>query len=1112
MNKILFTLLITFSIISDGNVLKAQRTLTVNDSPFQISVSKDVEVKWKEQELISGDFFSWINEGTIGGSAEQFELSNNDGWQTLNVWNSGAIAPYRREIGLSPDGKKVELTFQTHQDALMNHYPTPHLIYKILLPAATFANATWDALVGRSQNTQWTNGHFDLSMPDGEIVNGARWITFHTTKGAITFDFNPHGVTTYFVGGINTMVAQWKVAKQGNMIELSFQTPATHYGGDFTSKLTIFEGDKNDYLRRHATTYYFYFSELKKEQLYAFNQKTGKDFSNAGIREFDMETGYGWQNPQDLSITGGELPGALYATCSSTKPNTFTTYGLRPGLYLVTLKTSALKKDEGPFTVSLNGEKIYRDMKVEKGKVANMTFVRWIDDGKADIRLEGDWAVSVIGFQLLMHREEDYQFRRGNWLRKDGFCPGVLYANYFDTPPVYGKAVTFSPLSGIVHETSEIPQFPELKTALPDQQAEELAWRFNSPLGTMGPDNWGTFNEFNTPELIEKRLQQIKNGGVGAVILNGFLSRHTYATHLDRVEENIRQIVEKAHQMEMKIIDHQDLTVLWNTDMGFRFLAEHPGFLQYNHTNGLPTWGLCPANTDFNDGYFFPFITEHIKNTGIDGLMMDEACYHFADFCNCSFCREAFTRISGLVLPDDETSPLLHNKSSRLWKTWIEWRKHAMAQWRIDLSNLTHHINPYFSNLQYYSEGGFLLNAASYGQGGDLPLSAKSMDFLGTEIMSRDVWDDYRYNFTSRNMYNSLRETYGSPIFGLVYSAGVFNYALIGWAMNNMFGQVTWSLVDYENREKMNDYTGWKENMNQITSEPYTDIAVVFSRMTRDWSVKNAADYPKEIMGLGQFLSERHVSHTYLLDDAITSRDLSGFRTILAPGIDCISDEQEHTLKQFVRNGGVLFLTGDAGTLTPLGEAKDKRAFGDILSDNRLAEASEKDWIEVKYGKGRVVYARNKSMINEFCQSVTVGQTYRFTPDPKITALNEKIWRNIIENELLKSISIPSQVMVTAYRDTTKERKAVMIHLLNATGVKVKNGDMLPLPDSTWEPIREDIIFEITLLSFKKAYYASPDAEGHVKVKVKKTGKNRYQVTVSKGMVDKYGIVYLLQK
>lgn len=1100
-------------LLLEGNVLHAQESLTVNDSPFRIFACKELTVEWNGHELISGDAFSWINDEAIGMAGGMFEVSEHNGWQTVNNWDSTAIAPYRREIGLSPDGKKIEWTFQTHQDALMDHYPSPYITYTISLPAATFANSTWDAFTGRSQNAQWSNGRFDLSMPDGVIVSAARWITFNTPNGAITFDFNPHGVATYYVGGINTMVAQRTVAKKGNRIEISFSTAATHYGGDFTGKLTIFEGDKNEYLNHHATDFYHYFSELKKEQLFAFNHTTGKDFTQVGTSAFDPATGYGWKSSDGLFIQGRSLPGALYAACSSSRPNTFITHGLRPGLYLITVKSSALDKDAGPFNISLNGEEIFRNINVEKGKVADMTFVRWIEEEQAELQLQGDWAVSVIGFQLFMHRDEDFEFRRGNWLKSDGYCPGILFANYYDTPPVYGKSIAFSTLAGAVSETTEIPELPELETALPDQQADELAWRFTSPLGTMGPDNWGTFNEFNTPEKIEKRLKEIKDGGISAVILNGFLSRHTYMAHLDRVEENIRQTVEIAHRMGMKIIDHQDLTILWNADMGFRFLAANPGYLQHNHTNGLPTWGICPANQDFNHDYFFPFISNQIKNTGIDGLMMDEAVFHYANFCNCTFCREAFTRTSGLVLPDDETSSLLHNKSSGLWKAWIEWRKHAMAQWRIDLSKLTHQINPYFSNLQYYSEGGFLQNTAAYGQGGDLPLSAKSMDFLGTEIMSRDVWDDYRYNFTSRNMYNSLRETYGSPIYGLVYPAGVFNYALIGWAMNNMHGQVTWSLADFEGSEKMNDYTGWKEDMNKITSVPYTDIALVFSRMTRDWSVKNTTDYPKEIMGMGQFLSERHIPHTFILDDALTTRDLSGFKVLLAPGMDCVSDEQEQTLKQFVLDGGTLFLTGDAGLFTPYGEDRDRRAFADILTDSRLAEAVETDWIEVKYGKGRVVYTRNKSMINEFCPSIReTGRVYRFAPDPEITTTNEKIWEHIAGTMLFKAIHIHPSVLVTAYKDAAKDRKAVMIHLLNATGIKVKHGDTLPLPDPTWEPIPDDISFEITLQSFKKAYYASPDAEGHKEVDIRKMGKNRYKVTVPKGTVEKYGIVYLLQK
>ncbi len=1087
----------------------SRNTIAEKESPFHIAASPDLQVTWKGEKLIMGDSLSWIVGKGVGKHAETYQMEEKGGWEITNVWHEHFVLPYRREVGLSPNGKKVELTIQAHQDALMDSFPTPLVTYKLLLPALLFTGATWDAFVGRSQDGSWRSGKLVADTRDGLIVNGARWITFNTTKGSVTFDFNPHGVPTYYVGGMNTMAVQWTLTRQGDQLELSISTPATNYGGDLTSKVTIFEGGKEDYLKHHAVTRYHYFSEIPPERLYCFNETAGEQFTTALVEAPTPEKGYGWADPDRVQLSGNRLPGALYASCHSTGPNSFTTYGLRPGLYLVTLRASALEGDKGPFDVSLNGEVVYEKVKVDKGTVANMTFVRWIEGGKADIQFSGDWAVSVIGFQLFMHSEEDFQFRRGNWIKEDGYCPGVLFANYYDTPPRYGKSITYSPLAGEIDEISDIPELPELEEALPDQQADGLAWRFKSPLGTMGSDNWGTFNDFNTPEKIEKRLKQVKEGGISAIILNGFLSRHTYATHLDRVEKNIREIVKKAHQLDMKIIDHQDLTILWNADMGFRFLAANPGYLQHGQNNGLPTWGLCPVNPDFKYGYFFPYISGHLKNTRVDGFMLDETCFHFENFCNCSHCREAYHQATGLTLPDNEGSPLLKNRRSKLWKSWIEWRKHAVAQWRIDLSRLTHQINPSFSNVEYYSEGGFLTNYASYGQGGDLPLSAKSKDFLGTEIMSRDVWDDYRYNFTSRNMYNSLRETYGSPIFGLVYPDGVLNYAIFGWACNNMFGQVTWSFSSFIDDEMMNRYTSWPENMNNRTSVPFTDVAIIFSRSTRDWSVKNMADYPKEIMGTGQFLSERNMQHTFILDDALTAGfDLSRYRVLLAPGMDCLSTEQEELLTRFVFNGGTLFLSGEAGTLDPYGDPRATRAFHQILTDDKLLEAAQTYFVTTPHGKGRIVYASKKHAINEYATSIRDSRmVYTFSPDPAITLINEKILSDVIGESQFKSISIPAKVFVTVYQDV--ETGATMVHLLNATGITAKHGDALPTPNPTWTPVEEEITFEIALPSLSKAYYTSPDSEGHKAVNWGKTGENSFTITVPRGTLEKYGIVYL---
>lgn len=1105
--KYLLLVLFSLIILCDLSLAAGEQDLiTVKGSPFAIAAKKKTEVTWNGEKLIDGDWHSWIANQDVGSSTDKFEIFRGIGWQYTNVWNEKQPLPWRREIGISPDGKKIELTFQSHQDALMTSYPASMITYKILVPLTALENATWEAMTGRSYNAAWKSGNLSINTPDGDIVGlKARWISFTTPHGKITFDFNPHGLTTYYTASeANAIQSLWSLIKKKDMIEMSFSVPATNYGGALHSKLTIFEGDRNDYLDHHAVDYYHYFSEIPAEQLYCFGGRSPA-FVNAGTSGFEPAKGFGWHHPEDLVLSGNHLNGVLYSSVSSTRPNSFETSNLRPGLYIVTIRSAALRKKTGPFTISLNGKEVFQNIRVDSGQVVNLNVVRWIEEGKAELKFEGDWAVSVLGFQLFMHTQEDYSFRRAFWLRNNGFCPDVLYANYFDEPPMYGKSVSYSPLAGQVEDISAIPELPELETALPSNDEEGLLWRYTSPLGTLGPDNYGSFSEFNTPRKIKERLKQIREGGVQAVILNGFLSRHTFPTHLKRVEKNIRKIVKTGHKTGMKFIDHQDLSILWNMDMGFRFLAAHPEYLQRTHTTGLPNWGICPINPLFNEGYFTPYIIDHIRNTRIDGLMVDEVTFHGSNFCNCDHCRESFTKATQLILPDDETNSLLRNRSSKLWKAWIEWRKHAIAQWRIDLSRATHAINDAFSNMQYYSEGGFLRDYASYEQGGDLPLSAKSMDFLGTEIMSRDIWDDYRYTFASRHMYNSLRETYGSPVFGLVYPLDEINYAIMGWAMNNMLGQVTWSLGSIQGEERLNAYSGWKENMNIKTATPVVDMAIIFSRRTRDWATDNTI-YPQELMGTSQMLSEHHIQHTFILDDALLNQDLSRFRILLAPGMDCVSDEQLIRLKEYVINGGTLYLTGDALKYTSFGELRDAPTFGTTFPEIN----TEADWVETTLGSGRIIYSRHRYGINDFCTSFTIGNIYQYTPNAGLTALHEKNISMVTGNTLsFQALSIPPKVLTSVYVDFKEGKKVTMVHLLNATGVKIKNGDKLPLPDPTFEKISEDLIFELSAPVISSIYYASPDTPGHQTVRAEKTGDGRFRITVPAGTVDKYGIVYI---
>jgi hypothetical protein len=300
--------------------------------------------------------------------------------------------------------------------------------------------------------------------------------------------------------------------------------------------------------------------------------------------------------------------------------------------------------------------------------------------------------------------------------------------------------------------------------------------------------------------------------------------------------------------------------------------------------------------------------------------------------------------------------------------------------------------------------------------------------------------------------------------------------------------------------------------MNNISAKPLADIAILFSRKTRDWSLKNRDKHANEVMGISQFFVDRHIQHTFILDDALLNQDLSRFRVLLAPGMDCVSDEQVIKLKKYVTNGGTLYITGEAGKLTSYGEPRTVWAFADVMGSDALIKAENTDIVEVKLGKGKLVYDAKRYGLNDFCKSHTIENIYEFTPDSNLTERNEKILRKIIGTKLsFEAVTMPAKVLASVYTESRGGKNITLIHLLNATGVKVKNGDKLPLPNPAWGVIKGDLSFEIALPTVSKSYYATPDSPGHKPVKVEKVSDGRYKIVIPEGTLEKYGIVYLIQ-
>jgi hypothetical protein len=707
-------------------------------------------------------------------------------------------------------------------------------------------------------------------------------------------------------------------------------------------------------------------------------------------------------------------------------------------------------------------------------------------------------------------------------------------------------------------EPEKIPSLPPGEIIKPSSTDPDLSWRYGAYIAGFGPSNFGTFLEFDTEELIRKRLGELKAGNVNVVILNGLLARHCFKLQLPRVKKTIQLITRIAHEMDMRIIDHQDLTLMWNKQTATRTLVEEIHKCQYTIKDGLPNRGLCLSNPDMVDDHL-DWLMDFIVTTGIDGLMMDEACFHGVNFCGCSYCREQFHEDTGLHLPVDENSPLLNNRDSLLWKTWILWRQHQVADWFIQMRKRIMLHKPDFSIMKYTTAYGIENRWAPYSFGGDLFKTARAADFLGTEIMSRNVMASYREVFANRKIFNNFRLDYDSPVFGLVYNIQSKDFAYFGWAMNTMHGQSTWDF-GYEYAPKA--AIQFDQNMDSRLSEPVADIALIFSSSSRNWPKFSGSI--SEMKGISQILTDHQVQHVILSERSLRWDRLNDYRLVILPGQCCMSDYEIDQVKQYLLNGGRVLITGHSGLMNEVGISRDSWPFEDVfgaaiqpnfshykpevglalqMEDMEVAypnhvlrvtvsdgdkhsvflsvndsegKALSPAGLAAKYGQGEAFYVAPFLGHANYEHFSMVGRKWEYTKNQELAELLMRVIHKAAGGTPLRfeAVEMPEKLLTTVYRQHKDGQLQTLVHLLNGTGIPtLEPGQEVPgkSPTPAFPPLEEDLVFEITLENLISGFCVSPDYKEVKEISIEPLGEFRYRVTVPKDGLETYSLVYLLE-
>lgn len=1150
LNKLLISTIMAFS------------ATVFSENIFKVDKANDGKVYLGNKEIIASEGIQFADFRILKDfSAEKSVIVDKTGRKIDNIWSSSKEMPFRREIAINPDGKELEISFQIMLPAYTPGNDSS-LSYSFNIPLDALENMSWTAISGRTKKNEIIKGKLSNSTPDGNFIGSSvRWLAFESKERNLVFDFNPEGVSSGSDYGPTVIQGLWDIRKEGKYIKCSLGRKLGLSGGILNSKVVIFEGKHEDYDKRHANKTFYEVSEMPAYKLFSFGAlKTGQMYQKAGVKAYSDKDGFGWIDGNNLKIETSGLSGALYSALTGETEAAFKCTLVKSGIYLVTLRAASFEKASEKFAVSCNGQQIAVDITVDQDSVKTITWPQWIENGSATIALKGKWRISTLGFQLLQTSAEDFKFRRGFWLAEDIFEPSVMYKSKdYKKQPDFKIAIDEIKLPGQNNIATAKPLPMKYEICLPDQKATSLDWRYQAVLGSLGPGNWGNFSEFATPALAERRFAELKNEKISAVIVNGFLSRHTFPSHLDRVENNIKLLTRIAHEKNIKLIDHQDLTLLWNLDSGFRFLTEHTDWLQRTVNTGLPTHGLCLVNKSFKKDYF-KWITGFIKNTGIDGIMIDEVFFHGQNFCGCKDCREIFQQETGLVLPLDETSPDLFNKNSILWKSWLNWRKKAVGDWWVELRKETNKFNPDFTMMCYTTHYGYSSDWSSINFGAGVTNVARACNFLGTEIMSRNVMASCRAVFALRKAKNALRETYGTPVFGLVYPMDDWDMAYFGWAMNNMNGQITWQITNLVKPAGKSDFINFPLNMDRKNAHPVSSTALLFSEQSRDWQTNMG--FAGEIIGTSEILTDNHFQHSFIFDCEIRPEKLKQYKSVLINSASCLSDTQINALKDYVNKGGNVFLSGNAGLADEFGSYRKEWPFKDIFGiiipmPVKILKASElftpdKKMIktlspvnyllcrvfdknksiqflfaknknskeepigfEATYGKGKFFYCNAQLGSNLYEQETTINKKWSFAKDENLAKIYASILIKVTgKDPVITSVNIPEKVFVSVYSQPDIDgRTTTVVHLLNGTGVTNKLDENVQIKafNPPWPELKDDLVFNIPLSSISEAYATSPDFYGKKTVQYEKIRNGEYQITVSKKAFNSYNIIFLKQ-
>ena len=570
---------------------------------------------------------------------------------------------------------------------------------------------------------------------------------------------------------------------------------------------------------------------------------------------------------------------------------------------------------------------------------------------------------------------------------------------------------------------------------------------------------------------------------------------------LDELIATSRLLVDACHKQGIRVIHHLTCTMV-----GESFAERHPEFASVDMRKGdvpvqtgYDTLAMCVANRDFQDLYMAR-LERLMKETGADGLMVDEVAFWEHTACGCKACRRRFQEDTGHAMPEKVSGAFFGNVENPAYRAYLDWRRKQI----VDFDKRIQACCRKYGGLVYsYSSVQTFIRYPLLRSGRLFEDLLETVDVLGIECEPAGfrecstlcVWPMGVYDM--KVCHSSADHLDASP-WAVYYPKDRADYTW-EWLMCFSQGFRSWWRSESQRADESSQpLRNWERNVEDLLvhATPNGSVAIpmcldaVFANPEG-----NRLQWVYGLVGTCGALTDSQTPYRVILRRDVVPAKLAemGINTLMLMNAASLSDEMAENIRAFVKGGGTLIASGNVGLFNDRSERRADFALADVLGLSMISEAPPsanqlvisdanpvtgdltgtfrhdeafnrvnvtEGWVLGhmvdgqgrrypglvfnEFGKGRAVYFAGRPELKYFFTHQTRNRVKAgsFWRDGRDDAFREILSRAAALGGApsVKVDNVPSGVFVEGFRHAYGPLRGVQVRLINFMGGRLKEG------------------------------------------------------------------------